>query len=201
MKKKLVLTAAVIAALSVVSCNGKKTNSQGADQDSLSYAENDSLNSNDVILDSIAGTYEGTLPAADCPGIKTVLTLNADSTYQYSADYLERKDGHDEASGIFKVLANNVVEITRPSSGETSYYKVKDANSLIMTDSLGNEPEGAMAKHYVLPKKRKNAFFAGSHSAIITNLLHSCLSSLNQLSFAPEPSLFQIFFLILRPRF
>ena len=82
MKKKLVLTAAVIAALSVVSCNGKKTNSQGADQDSLSYAENDSRNSNDVILDSIAGTYEGTLPAADCPGIKTVLTLNADSTYQ-----------------------------------------------------------------------------------------------------------------------
>ena len=70
MKKKLVLTAAVIAALSVVSCNSKKTNSQGADQDSLSYAGNDSLNSNDIVLDSIAGTYEGTLPAADCPGIK-----------------------------------------------------------------------------------------------------------------------------------
>ena len=130
MKKKLVLTAAVIAALSVVSCNGKKTNSQGADQDSLSYAENDSLNSNDVMLDSIAGTY------------------------QYSADYLERKDGHDEASGIFKVLANNVVEIIRPSSGEATYFKVKDANSLIMTDSLGTEPEGAMAKHYVLTKKK-----------------------------------------------
>ena len=110
--------------------------------------------SSDVVLDSIAGTYEGTLPAADCPGIKTVLTLNADSTYQYSADYLERKDGHDEASGIFKVLANNVVEITRPSSGETTYFKVKDANSLIMTDSLGTEPEGAMAKHYVLTKKK-----------------------------------------------
>lgn len=154
MKKKLVLTAAVIAALSVVSCNSKKTNSQGADQDSLSYAGNDSLNSNDIVLDSIAGTYEGTLPAADCPGIRTVLTLNADSTYQYSADYLERKDGHDEASGIFKVLANNVVEITRPSSGETTYFKVKDANSLIMTDSLGTEPEGAMAKHYVLTKKK-----------------------------------------------
>lgn len=86
--------------------------------------------------------------------IKTVLTLNADSTYQYSADYLERKDGHDEASGIFKVLANNVVEIIRPSSGETTYFKVKDANSLIMTDSLGTEPEGAMAKHYVLTKKK-----------------------------------------------
>ena len=62
--------------------------------------------------------------------------------------------GHDEASGIFKMLANGVVEITRPSSGEKSYYKVKDAQSLIMTDSLGTEPEGAMAKHYVLTKKK-----------------------------------------------
>ena len=154
MKKKLVLTAAVIAALSVGSCNSKKTNNQEADQDSLSYTEKDSLESNAFVLDSIAGTYEGTLPAADCPGIKTVLTLNADSTYQYSANYIERKDGHDEASGIFKMLANGVVEITRPSSGEKSYYKVKDAQSLIMTDSLGTEPEGAMAKHYVLTKKK-----------------------------------------------
>ena len=137
MKKKLVLTAAVIAALSVGSCNSKKTNNQEADQDSLSYTEKDSLESNAFVLDSIAGTYEGTLPAADCPGIKTVLTLNADSTYQYSADYID-----------------GVVEITRPSSGEKSYYKVKDAQSLIMTDSLGTESEGAMAKHYVLTKKK-----------------------------------------------
>lgn len=153
MKKKLVLTAAVIAALSVGSCNSKKTNAPETDQDSLSYAEKDSLDSNDFVLDSIAGTYEGTLPAADCPGIKTILTLNADSTYQYSVDYIDRKDGHDEASGIYKLLSNGVIEITRPSSGETSYYKVRDAHSLIMTDSIGNEPEGAMAKHYVLTKK------------------------------------------------
>ena len=91
MKKKLVLTAAVIAALSVVSCNGKKTNSQGADQDSLSYAENDSLNSNDVILDSIAGTYEGTLPAADCPGIKTVLTPTSTQPTIWSARMVTTK--------------------------------------------------------------------------------------------------------------
>ncbi len=153
MKKKLVLMAAVVAALFVVSCNGKTPGNE-IDKDSLSVVENDSLAADGVAIESLVGTYEGTLPAADCPGIKTVLTLNADSTYQYSADYLERKDGHDEASGIFKVLANNVIEITRPSSGETSYYKVKDANSIIMTDSLGNEPEGEMAKLYVLTKKK-----------------------------------------------
>ena len=155
MKKKLVFMAAVVAALFVVSCNGK-TNGNETSKDSLSVVENDSL-ANGVAIESLVGTYEGTLPAADCPGIKTVLTLNSDSTYQYSADYLERKDGHDEASGIFKVLANNVVEITRPSSGETSYYKVKDANSIIMTDSLGNEPEGEMAKLYVLTKKNTSS--------------------------------------------
>lgn len=153
MKKKLVLMAAVVAASFVVSCNGKTTGNE-TDKDSFSVVENDSLAADGVAIESLVGTYEGTLPAADCPGIKTVLTLNADSTYQYSADYLERKDGHDEASGIFKVLANNVIEITRPSSGETSYYKVKDANSIIMTDSLGNEPEGEMAKLYVLTKKK-----------------------------------------------
>ena len=52
------------------------------------------------------------------------------------------------------MLANNVVEIVRPSSGEATYYKVKDANGIIMTDSLGNEPEGETAKLYVLTKKK-----------------------------------------------
>ena len=153
MKKKLVLTAAVIAALSVGSCNSKKTNAPETDQDSLSYAEKDSLDSNDFVLDSIAGTYEGTLPAADCPGIKTVLTLNADSTYQYSADYIDRKDGHDEASGVLQVLDGSVLMLVRPSSGEHTFYKVKDSKSVVMTDSLGNEAEGEMAKLYVLTKK------------------------------------------------
>ena len=152
MKRKLIYVAVMAAAI-MVSCNGKKTAQNEANSDSTSVADT-TVASENVDLTTVAGTYEGTLPAADCPGIKTVLTINADSTYQYSADYLERKDGHDEASGIFKVLANNVVEIIRPSSGEATYFKVKDANSLIMTDSLGTEPEGAMAKHYVLTKKK-----------------------------------------------
>ena len=135
------------------SCTDQKTAPSTADNDTTSVAQ-DTASIDSMDLTSIAGTYEGTLPAADCPGIKTVLTIHADSTYQLTQDYLERKDGHDEASGVFKVLANNVVEIVRPSSGEATYYKVKDANSIIMTDSLGNEPEGETAKLYVLTKKK-----------------------------------------------
>ena len=145
---------AVAAVALMASCSGKKTNNKEADQDSLSYAEKDSLNSNDVVLDSIAGTYEGTLPAADCPGIKTVLTINADSTYELKQDYIDRPDSHDEASGVLQVLDGSVLMLVRPSSGDHTFYKVKDAGSIVMTDSLGNEPEGEMAKLYVLKVKK-----------------------------------------------
>ena len=134
------------------SCNGKKTVSADTDHDSTSVADTTVAGEN-VDLTTVAGTYEGTLPAADCPGIKTVLTINADSTYELKQDYIERKDGHDEASGVLQVLNGNVLMLVRPSSGEHTFYKVKDSKSIVMTDSLGNEAEGEMAKLYVLTKK------------------------------------------------
>ena len=70
-----------------------------------------------------------------------MLTINADSTYLLKQDYIDKKDGHDEASGIFKVLDGKVLMLVRPSTGEQTFYKVKDANSIIMTDSMGVEPE------------------------------------------------------------
>lgn len=141
---------AVIAAAMMVSCNGKKTAQDETTNDSVSVADSVSA---DVDLAAVAGTYEGTLPAADCPGIKTVLIINADSTYQLQQDYIDRKDGHDEASGVLQVLDGNVMMLVRPSSGEHTFYKVKDGKSIVMTDSLGNEPEGETAKLYVLTKK------------------------------------------------
>ncbi len=38
-----------------------------------------------------AGTYEGVLPCADCPGIKTRLSLRQDGSYELSSEYLERQ--------------------------------------------------------------------------------------------------------------
>ena len=65
-----------------------------------------------------------------------------------------RNDGHDEASGVIQVLDGNVLMLTRPSSGEHTFCKVKDAGSIILTDSLGNEPESGMAQMYVLTRKK-----------------------------------------------
>ncbi|WP_308271150.1 copper resistance protein NlpE [Prevotella sp.] len=137
----------------MTSCTGKKTTPNAADNDSANVVDTTASNKDNVDLTSVAGTYEGTLPAADCPGIKTVITINADSTYLLKQDYIDKKDGHDEASGIFKVLDGKVLMLVRPSTGEQTFYKVKNANSIIMTDSMGVEPEGETAKLYVLKKK------------------------------------------------
>ena len=115
-----------LAAMALMSsCTDQKTAPKTADNDTTSVAQ-DTASIDSMDLTSIAGTYEGTLPAADCPGIKTVLTIHADSTYQLTQDYLERKDGHDEASGVLRVLDGKVLVLERPSSGEQTYYKVKD---------------------------------------------------------------------------
>ena len=152
MKRKLiVLTVGALAVLS--SCTEKKTTANATGKDSTSVVDTNATDDNYVDLAVVSGTYEGTLPAADCPGIKTVLTIKADSTYQLQQDYIDKKNGHDEASGVFKVLDGKRLMLIRPSSGEQTYYKVKDNNSIVMTDSLGVEPEGETAKLYVLKKK------------------------------------------------
>ena len=144
MNKKMMFLAVAAVAL-MASCSGKKTAPNVSEADSANQA--DTTAAATVDLASVAGTYEGTLPAADCPGIKTVLTINADSTYELKQDYIDRPDSHDEASGVFQVLDGGVLMLVRP-------YKVKDAGSIVMTDSLGNEPEGEMAKLYVLKVKK-----------------------------------------------
>lgn len=131
------------------SCGGKKT--QGVTiEDSTRIEKQDTL-SNDT---TYCGTYKGTLPAADCPGVKTVLTLRTDSTYDLSSDYIDKKDGQFMTSGIYH-KRGQVIELVTPSSGDRTYYKIKDSKSVIMTDSIGNEPEGEMAKLYVLTKNGK----------------------------------------------
>ena len=52
------------------------------------------------------------------------------------------------------MLDYTILMLVHPSSGEHTFYKVKDDSNIVMTDSVGNEPEGETARFYVL-KKRK----------------------------------------------
>lgn len=145
--KKLMLMAGI--ALMLAACGGKNKQ-PAANTDSTQVAGSDTA----AIDTSYCGTYRGTLPAADCPGIKTVLTISSDSTYSLSSDYVGKKDGQFVTSGVYHMRDGKLIELVTPSSGEKTYYKVKDSKSVVMTDSLGNEPEGETAKLYVLTKEK-----------------------------------------------
>ena len=68
MKRNMMIMPLVALAL-MASCTGKKTEQNVADNDSMNVVDSTAEKAA-VDLVAVAGTYEGTLPAADCPGIK-----------------------------------------------------------------------------------------------------------------------------------
>ena len=93
---------------------------------------------NRVSLDSITGTYYGVLP----PNVETTLTFNADGTYLLIQAYKEKQNEQEQLKGTFQVLDGNIFMLVHPSSGDNKFYKVRDANHIVLIDSFGNEPNG-----------------------------------------------------------
>ena len=104
---------------------------------------------NRVSLDSIAGTYNGVLP----PNVETTLTLNADGTYLLIQTFKEKQNEQEKLRGTFQVLEGNILMLAHPSSGDNIFYKVRDANHIILIDSFGNEPKKENRDNYALIKK------------------------------------------------
>ncbi|WP_292010271.1 copper resistance protein NlpE [Chryseobacterium sp.] len=96
------------------------------------------------------GTYEATVPCADCPGIKTSLTLNKDNTFSLTEEYIDRKT-KDTDNGTFEWdSTGNIITL----NGKTSKYKYKvGENKLIQLDLEGKDIEGPNKDLYVFKKK------------------------------------------------
>jgi uncharacterized lipoprotein NlpE involved in copper resistance len=139
MNKNIMLLAMGIAALAV-GCNGNKTNNTNT--------------ADTTTVNTLLGTYEGTLPAADCPGINTSLTINADSTYDLLTHYVGQKDTIRE-NGVYHTTGDKLIQLVTPSSNDKTYYKVMDDSTLIMTDDSGEEPTGELKQHYQLHKVKQ----------------------------------------------
>lgn len=76
-----------------------------------------------------AGAYEGVLPCADCPGIKTRLTLKPGARYELSTQYLDRQPTPQVASGSFSWNATGTV-ITLDGNGQR--YAVGEGRLLLL---------------------------------------------------------------------
>ena len=65
-----------------------------------------------------------------------------------------KQNEQEKLRGTFQVLDGNILMLVHPSSGEHTFYKVKDANHIILIDSFGNEPLIEERKNYILRKER-----------------------------------------------
>ena len=126
---------------------GTEQNDSGID--SIKLEEYTAVLGNRVSLDSIAGTYNGVLP----PNVETTLTLNADGTYLLIQSYNEKLNKQERLRGTFQVLDYNILMLVRPSNSDNIFYKVRDANHIVLIDSFGNEPPKEDKKNYILKRK------------------------------------------------
>ena len=144
MKERLLILA---AALAMVSCGGtaqQKAATAGTQQTTAAAPD---MHNAETSLDYL-GVYKGTLPAADCPGIETTLTLAPDGSYALHLKYIDRDSEFDE-KGAYKVKGN-LLTLT-PMDGQPEYYKVEE-NQVRKLDADKQPVTGALAENYVLKK-------------------------------------------------
>lgn len=99
----------------------------------------------------VTGVYRGTLPAADCPGIATTVTLNDDGTFAMTMQYLERDSSYDE-NGTYSV-ADSIITARNDKGDAVMQFLVGD-NSITWLDADGNVIEGELASMYVLGRSK-----------------------------------------------
>lgn len=144
MKKKLFMFVCSCALLTA--CGNSEKKSGEADAASVEVSD---MHNAEISLD-YEGTYKGVFPAADCPGIETTLTLNADKTFALHQVYIDQKDGTFDEKGTYTVEGDLLT--LQVEGGETSYYKVEE-NRLRLLDADKNEITGELAENYILNKE------------------------------------------------
>ncbi|MDQ0780506.1 copper resistance protein NlpE [Chryseobacterium sp. W4I1] len=152
----------IASAAFLASCNQKEKTTETTD------AVSDSATVQTVTSDSITkatptaagdtsenaldwpGTYEAVIPCADCPGIKTSLTLNNDKTFSITEEYVDRNSKNQDKGTFQWDAAGSVITL----KGKTANYKYKvGENILIQLDMDGQEITGPNKDLYVFKKK------------------------------------------------
>ena len=95
------------------------------------------------------GTYSGTLPCADCEGIRTKISLRADGTFDRERLYLGKSNMPISDSGQFSWNDAGSVVTLAVSEDTSQMYQVGE-NQLFHLDHDGNRITGDLAAHYVL---------------------------------------------------
>lgn len=145
--KKILGGMVLLLAIAAYGCSGNKQSDKTAETNTADTTNRaDSLTQqNDSAL---LGTFEGTMPAADCEGIKKTLTLNKNNTFDLVEDYIGKEKFTSKGD---YTLENNLL-CTISEQQDTTFYKV-DGNKLKMLNKDMQEASGEFADMYTLTKK------------------------------------------------
>ncbi|MBB6464062.1 copper resistance protein NlpE [Flammeovirga kamogawensis] len=100
--------------------------------------------------ESVIGKYKGTIPCADCSGIKTGIVLTKDSTFMLTSEYMGKSDRIKMERGTFTV-ENNVVKLKGRKHGAFLYLFAN--GNLQQLDLKGNKINGKMSDMYILERQ------------------------------------------------
>lgn len=146
--KKIILSLMVVAALTACGNNKKAdTNSAEATEKEQVVDMHNAENSLDYW-----GVYKGTLPAADCPGIETTLTINKDSTYLMHSSYIDRNVEFDE-KGTY-TLDGSMLGLKDGETGTVGYLRVEEGQ-VRWLDGDKQPITGDLAEHFILKQTEK----------------------------------------------
>ena len=97
-----------------------------------------------------AGTYEATLPCADCSGIKTTLVLDKAGTFKLEEEYLEKNHKSNDEGKFVWINNGGAIEL----QGKEVKYKYKvGENQLFQLNLDGTPITTTLKEHYVFKKK------------------------------------------------
>lgn len=129
--------------------------------------ESEELSTTDNSRSSLdwAGSYRGTLPCADCPGIKTEITLLADGSYRMGSFYQERSSRAERDSGSFgwNVDGNRIL-----LKNDSALQFLVGENRLLKLDWSGARISGALAEAYTLGKATTDTNLTGRYWRLIS---------------------------------
>ena len=97
-----------------------------------------------------SGVYFGSLPCADCYGVKTSLALNANNTYILITQNLGKSPREFTEKGKFAWDEKSGIIVLTPKKGDGSRQFLVAENQLIELDAKGNRFTGKEAERYIL---------------------------------------------------
>ena len=107
----------------------------------------------ETIPSEFIGTFNGVLPCADCEGMETSLTLNANKTFLKAVKYLGKDTKVFMTKGSYEVDGKTGMVTMSPNDGESIPNYRMVAGRMVQLDMSNNIVTGDLSNAYILAKQ------------------------------------------------